>query len=211
MRVRNNHNAKSELAQCNKYIENKEYLQKILKSFDKKIAIEIGMGKGQFITNMSYKNSDIIYIGIEISKTVLNLAAKKIKRFEEENKINLSNLYIMSFDASELCNIFNNNQVDIIYLNFSDPWPKKKHEKRRLTNKNFLKIYKNILKKDGKIEIKTDNRCLFEYTILSITNSKYFKINEIYLDLHKENIENVMTEYEEKFYTKGPIYKMIVS
>lgn len=210
MRTRNNPNANEDLLKYEKYIENKEKLQQILKNNKNPINIEIGMGKGDFISRLSHENPDNIYIGIEISKTVLALAAKKINRYEEENNVKLQNLFLMSFDASDICELFEDDQIDKIYLNFSDPWPKKKHEKRRLTHEDFLKLYKKILKKDGIIEIKTDNRGLFEFSICSVNNFG-FKIDEIYLDLHKVDIYNIMTEYEMKFCEKGPIYKMKLS
>lgn len=212
MRVRNNPNAKLELKQFDKYIADKVILQEILsKNSNKKVNIEIGMGKGKFISKLAYLNPNELYIGIEISDTVLALAAKKIKKFETENNIHLNNLYIISIDAEIIGEYFKKAQIDKIYLNFSDPWPKKKHEKRRLTYKSFLEKYRKILKRDCNIEIKTDNISLFEYTIISVANNKNFKIDNVYLDLHKENAENIMTEYEEKFSQKGPIYKMIIS
>lgn len=211
MRVRNNPNAKNELNMSDRYIKNKEELDKILNKNVLPIHIEIGMGKGQFIFQMALKNPNILFIGIELSETVLALAIKKIKRFQEENNICLNNLYFMSINADNIEEYFNKNQINEIYLNFSDPWPKKKHAKRRLTSPIFLKLYNDIIKNDGTIQIKTDNRHFFEYTILSINNSNEFIINEIHLDLHKEKIENIMTEYEQKFCDKGPIYMMIIS
>lgn len=210
MRMRNNKNANEELLNFSKYIDSSENLQKILKNNnDKKVYLEIGMGKGEFIINLSSKDKNNIYIGVELSKSVLALACKKISRYEEENKINLSNLYVMSFDALNLNKIFKKSQIEKIYLNFSDPWPKKRHTKRRLTYEDFLKQYKYVLKKDGIIEFKTDNRGLFEYSLVSIQNFGSTFL-EVYLDLHKnEKIDNIMTEYEKKFSEFGPIYKLV--
>ncbi len=213
MRARFNKNSKDELVKCDKYIESKEKLQEILKNNsknNKKLYIEIGMGKGEFISNMAFDDRANIYIGIEICIPVLALAIKKINRFEEEHNIKLDNLYLMSFDALNIKEMLGRYKVDKIFLNFSDPWPKKRHEKRRLTSKNFLEQYKKVLKKDATIEFKTDNRGLFEYSLVSMQNNGLY-FHEVYLDLHKSNVFNVMTEYEQKFSKLGPIYKLVVS
>lgn len=211
MRVRFNPKAEEELLNEKKYLENKEKLQEVLSSSEnknKKVYLEVGMGKGDFISKLASMNKDDIYIGVEVSKPVLALAVKKINRFEKENNISINNLYLMSFDAKDLSEVFNPNQIEKLYLNFSDPWPKKKHTKRRLTYKDFLDEYKKILKKDGIIEFKTDNRILFEFSLVSMQNYG-MEFLEIYLDLHKTDIENIVTEYEEKFSQKGPIYKLV--
>ena len=211
MRVRNNPNAKNEINMCDKYINNRENLQNILNKKQIPIYIEVGMGKGEFILQMALKNPNILFIGIELSETVLAIAIKKIKKYQEENKIILNNLYFMSINAKDIEEYFDIKQIDRIYLNFSDPWPKKRHAKRRLTSPKFLMLYKNVIKDNGIIKIKTDNRKFFEYTILSVNNSGEFKIEDIHLDLHKDDIENVMTEYEQKFCENGPIYMMVIS
>ena len=211
MRIRYNKDANNEVENCDIYVEGKEKIQQILnleENKDKKIYIEIGMGKGDFITKLSSLDKDNIYIGIEISKQVLAIAIKKMKRYEIENNVKLDNLYLMSFDASTISEIFEDEQIDKIYLNFSDPWPKKRHAKRRLTHENFLKEYKKILKEDGIIEFKTDNRLLFEYSLVSMQNFG-MKFLSVYLDLHKTDVPNIVTEYEEKFAPKGPIYKLV--
>lgn len=212
MRVRNNPNAQEELLGYSKYIDRKEKLQEILdleENKNKKKYIEIGMGKGTFISQKAKNDPNNIYIGIEVCLPILALAIKRIKNFEEENNTNLNNLYLISFDAATISEVFKENQIEKIYLNFSDPWPKKKHEKRRLTYKSFLEEYKKILKENEFIEFKTDNRLLFEYSLVSMQNFG-LEFIEVYLDLHKTNIENIMTEYEEKFSAKGPIYKLVV-
>lgn len=207
MRTRYNPQANDIIENFDRYIKEREELQCILNT-DKKICIEIGMGKGDFISNMAKLNPDNVYIGIELSPQVLALAIKKLNRFEEENGIALKNLYFMSFDALKLLDYFSENQVDVLYLNFSDPWPKKRHTRRRLTYKDFLENYKKVLKKDGIIEFKTDNRGLFEYSLVSMQNFG-MEFIEVYLDLHKTEVFNVETEYEKKFSLFGPIYKLV--
>lgn len=207
MRTRYNPQANDIIENFDRFIKDREKLQGILNT-DKKIFIEIGMGKGDFISNMAKLNPDNVYIGIELSPQVLALAIKKLNRFEEENGIALKNLYFMSFDALKLLDFFSENQVDVLYLNFSDPWPKKRHTKRRLTYKDFLENYKKVLKKDGIIEFKTDNRGLFEYSLVSMQNFG-MEFIEVYLDLHKTEVFNVETEYEKKFSPFGPIYKLV--
>lgn len=207
MRTRYNPQANDIIENFDRFIKDREKLQGILNT-DKKICMEIGMGKGDFISNMAKFNPDNVYIGIELSPQVLALAIKKLNRFEEENGISLKNLYFMSFDALKLLDYFSENQVDVLYLNFSDPWPKKRHTKRRLTYKDFLENYKKVLKKDGIIEFKTDNRGLFEYSLVSMQNFG-MKFIEVYLDLHKTEVFNVETEYEKKFSPFGPIYKLV--
>ena len=212
MRARFNKEAIDKLKENEKYIASKEILHKILKEKlkdGKKLFIEIGMGKGEFISNMSYNDRDNIYIGVELCIPVLALAIKKINRFEEEKNIKLDNLFLMSFDALNVGEMLGEFKVDKIYLNFSDPWPKKKHAKRRLTNEKFLNEYRKIMKDDATLEFKTDNRGLFEYSLVSMQNFG-LKFIEVYLDLHKTDMSNVVTEYEEKLSRFGPIYKLVV-
>lgn len=210
MRTRFNPKAIEQMNEFDRYIKDKETIQKIiLENKEKKIFLEIGMGKGDFITKLAELDKDNIYIGIELSPPVLALAVKKLKRYEEDNNIRLDNLYFMSVDAIELSTIFEENQIEKIYLNFSDPWPKKKHAKRRLTSSKFLDEYKKVLIANGKIEFKTDNRGLFEYSLVSMQNYG-LKFLEVYLDLHSTDVFNIETEYERKFSPFGPIYKIIV-
>lgn len=173
---------------------------------DNPIYIEIGMGKGDFIYENARRNPNINYIGIEKFPSVLAAAINKINSQVEK----VSNLRLMRYDAIELNDVFGENEVDKIFLNFSDPWPKSRHAKRRLTSSKFLDVYHKILKNQGTIEFKTDNRGLFEYSIISF-NQYPLDLEYISLDLHNsdENEENIMTEYERKFCTKGPIYKLI--
>ena len=210
MRTRFNPKAIEQMNEFDRYIKDREKIQEIIKENEgKKVYLEIGMGKGDFITALSQLDKDNIYIGIEVSPPVLALAIKKLKRYEEENNTRLDNLYFMSFDAIELSEMFLENQIEKIYLNFSDPWPKKKHAKRRLTSSKFLDEYKKVLKENGQIEFKTDNRGLFEYSLVSM-QSYGLKFIEVYLDLHKTDVFNIETEYEKKFSPFGPIYKIMV-
>ena len=210
MRTRYNAKAIDELNRFERYIKTKEDIQEIInKKNNMKIYLEIGMGKGDFITKLSQLDKDNIYIGVEVSPPVLALAVKKLKRYEKENNVILDNLYFMSFDAIDIASFFQEHQIEKIYLNFSDPLPKKKHAKRRLTNERFLEVYKKVLKKNGRIEFKTDNRGLFEYSLVSMQNFG-LKFIEVYLDLHKTDVFNIETEYEKKFSPFGPIYKIIV-
>lgn len=166
---------------------------------DRPIHIEVGSGKGGFITRMALKNPDINYIGIDIQLSVLSYALDKVLASE------VPNVKLLRVDGSSLTNYFEDGEVDMMYLNFSDPWPKTKHEKRRLTYKDFLDTYKRILPEHGEIHFKTDNRGLFEYSLASF--SQYgMTLRQIWLDLHASNYEgNVMTEYEEKFSNKGQV------
>ncbi|HER5325824.1 TPA: tRNA (guanosine(46)-N7)-methyltransferase TrmB [Streptococcus pyogenes] len=166
---------------------------------DRPIHIEVGSGKGGFITGMALKNPDINYIGIDIQLSVLSYALDKVLASE------VPNVKLLRVDGSSLTNYFEDGEVDMMYLNFSDPWPKTKHEKRRLTYKDFLDTYKRILPEHGEIHFKTDNRGLFEYSLASF--SQYgMTLRQIWLDLHASNYEgNVMTEHEEKFSNKGQV------
>jgi tRNA (guanine-N7-)-methyltransferase len=159
--------------------------------------IEIGTGKGRFITGMAKANPDINYIGIELVESIIVCALDKL--IEEE----LPNLKLLNVNAAELEKYFAKGDVDRVYLNFSDPWPKVRHEKRRLTFDSFLRVYENILVNEGEIHFKTDNQGLFEYSLTSF--SKYgLLLTYVSLDLHQSDFAgNIMTEYEEKFSNKG--------
>ncbi|MCI5729998.1 MAG: tRNA (guanosine(46)-N7)-methyltransferase TrmB [Eubacterium sp.] len=170
--------------------------------------IEIGMGKGQFIHELAAANPDINYIGIEMYSSVLYRALEK--RAETE----LENLFFLRFDAKYLAVIFDHGEVSRIYLNFSDPWPKDRHAKRRLTSAGFLAIYNEILTSDGFIQFKTDNRDLFDFSVETVEESALWNINEITYDLHhSEFLEgNIMTEYESRFVAEGkPICRFVIS
>ena len=166
---------------------------------DNPIHIEVGSGKGAFITGMAQQNPNINYIGIDIQLSVLSYALDKVLASGAEN------VKLLRVDGSSLTNYFEDGEVDMMYLNFSDPWPKSRHEKRRLTYKTFLDTYKQIMPENGEIHFKTDNRGLFEYSLASF--SQYgMVINKVWLDLHASDYEgNVMTEYERKFSEKGQV------
>ena len=184
----------------------KEYKGKFKTLFnnDNPIHVEIGMGKGNFIIGKALANPDINFIGIEKFDSVLVRAVEKV------DELNLPNLKLIMMDAKELSEVFA-KEIDTLYLNFSDPWPKKRHALRRLTSITFLKEYDNIFKNKKTIIQKTDNRKLFEYSLMSFVDYGY-KIEEISLDLYKDEIEdNIPTEYEIKYRDKGPIYMAKVS
>ncbi len=152
---------------------------------------------------MASANPDINYIGIDIQLSVLSYALDKV--LEQD----LPNIKLLRVDGSSLTNYFNEDEIQRLYLNFSDPWPKKKHAKRRLTYKSFLETFEHILSQEGELHFKTDNRGLFEYSLASF--SQYGMIlQEVWLDLHASEYEgNILTEYEEKFSQKGqPIYRV---
>jgi tRNA (guanine-N7-)-methyltransferase len=161
--------------------------------------IEVGCGKGRFITEMAKRNPGINYIGIDIQLSVLSYALDKVLVAD------VPNLQLLHVDGSDLLNYFAESEVALIYLNFSDPWPKSRHEKRRLTYSSFLKTYEKILLPQGEIHFKTDNRGLFEYSLVNFSNYGMF-LKQISLDLHASDFaNNVMTEYEEKFAQKGQV------
>lgn len=164
------------------------------------IHVEIGVGKGAFITTLAKNNSNINYVGIEKYDSVLVKALDKIE--------NLANLKLLRVDANIIDEIFASGEISLIYLNFSDPWPKKRHVKRRLTSPVFLEKYIKILKSDGEIHLKTDNEKFFEYSLKSL--SKYFYFKKVSLDLYSEDLkDNIMTEYEDKFVKmEKKIYKL---
>ncbi|MBQ1487917.1 MAG: tRNA (guanosine(46)-N7)-methyltransferase TrmB [Lachnospiraceae bacterium] len=169
--------------------------------------VEIGMGKGKFITTLAKMNPEINYIGIEKYSSTLIRGVQKV---EEEP---VENIRFIRMDAEEIGEVFAKAEVDRIYLNFSDPWPKDRHAKRRLENKLFLRKYYEILTEDGRIEFKTDNVDLFDFAVSELEGEPW-KIIGITRDLHHDavmNENNVMTEYEEKFSAMGnPIYKYII-
>ena len=164
--------------------------------------LEVGTGKGQFLVGMAKQHPDINFIGMEVAKSVVVTAGEKALEAE------LDNLLLVHADANHLLDYFAEDEILTIYLNFSDPWPKNRHEKRRLTYTTFLKQYEHILQQEGELILKTDNRGLFEYSLCSFSAYDML-LKEVNLDLHaEEDPLNVMTEYEEKFSAKGhPIYR----
>ena len=169
---------------------------------DNPVCVEIGAGKGDFITELSRRNPDINYIAFEKCSDVIAIAATKAE--------GIKNLRFANIDAQIINTVFPENSVETIYLNFSDPWPKSGQKKRRLTHSRFLEKYKYILKPDGEIQFKTDNVKLWEFSVEEIENFP-MKIIEIYNNLHEENpVGNIMTEYERRFSEMGvPIHKIV--
>ena len=172
------------------------------------IHIEIGMGKGQFLMTLAKQNPQINYIGIEKYSSVLLRALQKM---EDEP---LENIRFIRMEAETICDIFQENEIAKIYLNFSDPWPKDRHAKRRLTSRQFFARYNSILAKEGNVEFKTDNRELFDFSLEEVKEAGW-TLDGITRDLHRDesmNAGNVMTEYEERFSSMGnSIYKLIAS
>lgn len=184
-------------------------------SYNKKenINIELGMGKGSFIIKNAYLYKDNNYIGIEKSSTIVLKAIENLKNAKTTYQYDYDNLNFLCIDIDNINEYFKDDTISKIYINFPDPWPKKRHENRRLTYINFLNKYYSLLKTDSYIEFKTDNKDLFDFSIEEIKKSKFKLIKHTY-DLHndKEMINgNIMTEYEEKFTKKKiPICKMIL-
>lgn len=175
---------------------------------DYPVRIEIGMGKGRFIMDLARKNPEINYLGIEKYSSVL---LRGIQKMELDP---MPNLYFIRMEAEEIVDVFGRGEIDRIYLNFSDPWPKDRHAKRRLPSREFLSRYNEILKKDGIIEFKTDNHDLFQFALDELEPAGWY-LEQMTEDLHHnaEMMEgNVMTEYEEKFSAMGnPIYKYVIA
>jgi len=209
MRLRNNPKANEILENHNDLVilnaKNYKGKWKTLFKNDNPIYIEIGMGKGDFIIENAKRYPHINFIGIEKFPSVMVGAIKKI---DQENK--MMNLRLLKEDAALLDDVFEVNEIDRIYLNFSDPWPKKKHAKRRLTSENFLLIYQRILKPDCELILKTDNRSLFEYSLISFQHFGMV-FQDVCLDLHHSEgyDDNIQTEYEKKLSPYGPIYRIV--
>lgn len=210
MRLRNIRGAGEKIESSEFVVQNpKEMPNKWKECFgnDHPIHIEIGMGKGQFLHTMAKLNPEINYVGIEMYSSVLLRAIQKM----EQDVV--PNLKFICIDAKEVAEVFGNGEVDQIYLNFSDPWPKDRHAKRRLPSRQFLQKYDVILKKDGVLEFKTDNKDLFDFAVEELPEAGW-KAKVVTYDLHNDEElvkGNVMTEYEEKFSSMGnPICKYII-
>lgn len=209
MRLRNIKGSREIVATDENVVQNPEqYKGKWSSLFgnDHPIHVEIGMGKGKFIIEMATLHPEINYIGIEKYSSVL------LRALEKKKEVELSNLYFIRYDAEYLNDIFDENELARIYLNFSDPWPKDRHAKRRLTSKEFLARYDKCLKKDGCIIFKTDNRDLFDFSLEQAKEAGW-STDEVTFNLHHSDYleGNVMTEYEEKFVAVGkPINRMIL-
>lgn len=211
MRLRNVPGSREAIAESNLAINEPQVLKgKWNEEFgnNNPIRIEIGMGKGRFIIQLALENPDINYVGIEKYSSVL------IRAIEKCQDIEVPNLRFIRMEAEYICDVFNKEEVDRIYLNFSDPWPKDRHAKRRLTSKQFFERYDNILKKDGVVEFKTDNDLLFQFSLEQVPEAGWNLVAQTW-DLHNDSEMvkgNVMTEYESKFSQMGnPIHKLVAN
>lgn len=179
---------------------------------DNPLHIEIGMGKGQFLLTLASQNPQINYVGIERYSSVL---LRAVEKYESEEFKELKNIRFVCMDATDLEEVFAEREVEKIYLNFSDPWPKARHARRRLTSLEFLGRYDKVLGQNGTIEFKTDNRELFDFSVEQLQESPDFKMTDCTYDLHRDermNAGNIMTEYEAKFSAQGnPICKFIAA
>ena len=206
MRMRKKKNLDSRLANCAPVLvadpENHKGNWRALFKNSNPLHLEIGCGKGRFIVETARRNPDINYVAIEREQGALVMATEKAMALE------LPNLQFLDFDAAGLTEIFADGEVDRIYLNFSDPWPPNRQRKRRLTHANFLALYDCILSKNGQVHFKTDNQHLFEFTLEEMCGYGWL-IQNICLDLHNSGLDNIMTEYEEKFSKEGfRIYRL---
>ena len=208
MRLRNIRGSRESVA-ANEYViqEPEQYKGKWSSIFQNNnpIHVEIGMGKGKFIMKLASMNPNINYIGIEKYSSVL------LRGLEKRNEVELDNLYFIRFDAEYINNIFEEEEISRIYLNFSDPWPKDRHAKRRLTSKEFMARYNLCLKSDGEVMFKTDNRALFDFSLEDIKLAGW-QLKDVTFDLHNSEYAegNVMTEYEERFTSLGnPIHRLV--
>ncbi len=203
MRLRNVKNAREKLLSSPYFIENpmeykgtwKHYFQGKVDELPSKICVEIGCGKGQFLVSMAQKYPDVCFIGIEKYESVL------VRAVELASNFSLSNLCFLALDAKEITNVFA-SEIDTLYLNFSDPWPKARHAKRRLTSFSFLKLYDEIFAGDAKIIQKTDNLILFASSLENYSQYGYV-LQTVCMDLHHSSIPNVMSEYEMRFSKLG--------
>lgn len=198
MRLRNVKNANEVLKNSTYFIKNDEYPINNWNNIfgnEKPIMLEIGMGKGDFLIGMAEEYPEYNFVGVEKYESVLVRAVQKL------DTKNLDNVRVIQLDAQELNSVFN-HEIDTIYLNFSDPWPKTKHHKRRLTYETFLKVYDHLFKEKAHIVMKTDNDSLFEGSLVSLSEYGYI-LNEVILDLWSSDKKTIMTEYEKKFGSMG--------
>lgn len=196
MRMRNPKDKEEILLSCDFYYENSNTFRN-----NNKIALEVGMGKGDFIIGMAKAFPDINFIGMEKYSSVASVAIKKI------NEEKLDNIRVLVMDVVNSIDLLSQS-IDVIYLNFSDPWPKDRHAKRRLTHFNQLKVYDELFKCGKEIIMKTDNLDLFDYSLESLSDYGYEIVDKTY-DLHALDYFNVLTEYEEKFSKKGETIKYL--
>ena len=179
---------------------------------DRPVYLEIGMGKGRFLMNMAKEHPLVNFVGIERYSSVL---LRALEKYDTEEYKDLQNLRFLCMDATEIENVFNQGEIRKIYLNFSDPWPKARHARRRLTSGTFLDRYAKILPPGGNLEFKTDNTELFRFSLEEIREKEGWRLDKYTYDLHRNdemNQGNIMTEYEEKFSSLGnPINKLIAT
>lgn len=206
MRMRKKKNLPARLERCAPVlVESPQALRGQWRGFfgsDGPLHLEIGCGKGRFILEMARRNPETCFVAVEREEGALVMAAEKAM------EAGLPNLRFLSFDAAALGDVFADGEVDLIYLNFSDPWPPNRQRKRRLTWRAFLAVYDRILTEDGAVFFKTDNQRLFEWSLGEICQYGWL-LQNISLDLHNSGMENVMTEYEERFSSQGSrIYRL---
>ncbi|RGO26231.1 tRNA (guanosine(46)-N7)-methyltransferase TrmB [Dorea sp. OM02-2LB] len=179
---------------------------------DRPVYLEIGMGKGRFLMNMAKEHPLVNFVGIERYSSVL---LRALEKYDTEEYKDLQNIRFLCMDATEIENVFNQGEIRKIYLNFSDPWPKARHARRRLTSRTFLDRYAKILPPGGNLEFKTDNTELFRFSLEEIREKEGWRLDKYTYDLHRNdemNQGNIMTEYEEKFSSLGnPINKLIAT
>ena len=212
MRLRNIAGSREVIADSDFTIKDPEKLKGLFKKEifgnDNPIRLEIGMGKGRFIMDLAGMNPDINYLGIEKYSSVL------LRAIQKQQQLLLPNVRFIRMDAEYITDVFAPGEIDRIYLNFSDPWPKDRHAKRRLPSRQFLERYDRILKPDGVVEFKTDNHDLFMFALEEVEPAGW-NLDAVTYDLHNDEVMNegnVMTEYEERFSAEGnPIYKYIIS
>lgn len=206
MRLRKKKNAPARFERCADYtVETEGLLEAFYKHFDreKPLEMEIGSGKGRFIVTLAEQNPEKQFISIERVMDCLVMAMEKAKNKE------LQNIKFFCLDAGNLTEYFPAESVDVIYLNFSDPWPKARYAKRRLTHRRMVAAYLPLLKKEGKICFKTDNRPLFDFSVEEFQELG-FRLEELTYDLHSTDTPNIMTEYEERFSSMGtPINRFV--
>ena len=217
MRLRNIPRAEGVLAASPEVLKNPEqfcgaFRQTVFQNTNP-LHIEIGMGKGQFLLTLALQNPSVNYIGIERYSSVLLRPVEKLASMQAAREAVPANLRFICMDAADISQVFAPGEVDRIYLNFSDPWPKARHARRRLTSLESLARYDKILAPDGQVEFKTDNRDLFDFSLEQIETSPVWTLAACTFDLHHDpllNQGNIMTEYEEKFSSMDhPICKLI--
>ena len=162
----------------------------------KELRLELGCGKGRFTCQTAAANPDILFVAVERVPDAMVMAMEKAR------DMGLTNVFYVDADAALLPEFFAPEEVDLIYINFCDPWPPKRHAKRRLTHRNFLKLYREVLKEKGQIHFKTDNAPLFEFSVLEFPEAGY-DLEEVTRDLHANGVCGIMTDYEEKFHNLG--------